>query len=355
MAALNLRQQIMFVRNLGALLGAGLALDASLSQLARLMPRQRRTLEDIAKEVSVGRPLSRSCDTLLPPELVSAIAVGEQSGNMVAVLKEIRDTLLMRERIAKTVSGLYKPAAMLAVGIMVFIGFVVGVIPTLSETSSKLSRGSEEPGGLMAAMASMAHFFKSNGFFMLGLSVVIIIALIAFSRTPQGRVVLYGAALKVPFVGLVMRYTAFAMWARYLALMWRSGFSDMSQAIEVTRKSMPEYFHPGIEAYRQDISRGRGLGASCDPTRLPDDDQRCSWPIFLQIALQISEKTMETDEQLTSASGYLLEDAELAVNTLVEFSKTAVIAVVAVTALLPIIAYMYEIVTMVSGTMGKLR
>lgn len=355
MAALNLRQQIMFVRNLGALLGAGLALDVSLRQLSRLMPRQRRTLEDIAKDVSVGKSLSRSCDALLPPELVSAIAVGEQSGNMVDVLKEIRDTLLMREQISKTVSGLYKPAAMLGFGIITFIGFVLGVIPTLSETSAKLSRGNGEQGALMSFMASMAQFFKSNGFFLLGATIVIVVALIAFSRTPQGRVTLYGAALKVPFVGLVMRYTAFAMWSRYLALMWRSGYSDISQAIEVTRKSMPEYYHPGIEAYRADISRGRGLGAACDPARLPPEDQRCEWPIFLQIALQISEKTMETDEQLTSASRYLLEDAELAVNTLVEFSKTAVIAVVAVTALLPIIAYMYEIVTMVSGTMGKLR
>lgn len=355
MATLSLRQQIMFVRNLGALLGAGLALDVSLRQLSRLMPRQRRTLEDIAKQVAVGRSLSRSCDQLLPQELVSAIAVGEQSGNMVAVLKEIRDTLLMRERIAKTVAGLYKPAAMLLVGIMVFIGFVVGVIPTLSETSAKLSRGAQEQGALMSSMAAMASFFKSNGFLMLGILTVGIVALVVFSRTPQGKVVLYGAFLKIPFVGLVMRYSSFAMWARYLALMWRSGYSDMSQAIEVTRKSMPAYFHPGIEAYRQDIGKGRGLGASCDPARLSPEDQRCQWPVFLQIALQISEKTMETDEQLTAASNYLLEDAELTVNTLVEISKTVVIAVVAVTALLPIIAYMYEIVTMVSGTMDKLR
>lgn len=355
MATLSLRQQIMFVRNLGALLGAGLALDVSLRQLSRLMPRQKRILEDIAKEVASGRTLSRSCDKLLPDELVSALAVGEQSGNMVSVLQEIRDTLLMRARIAKTIAGLYKPAAMLLVGIVVFIGFVVGVIPTLSETSAKLSRGAKEQGGLMSAMASMADFFTSHGFLLLGAIVVLVVALFVFSRTSNGQVVLYGACLKIPFVGMVMRYSAFAMWARYLALMWRSGYSDMARAIDVTRRSMPAYFHPGIEAYRQDINRGRGLGASCDPARLPEDDQRVAWPIFLQIALQISEKTMETDEQLTSASNYLIEDAEFAVNTLVEFAKTLVIAVVATTALLPIIAYMYEIVTMVSATMDKLR
>ena len=62
---------------------------------------------------------------------------------------------------------------------------------------------------------------------------------------------------------------------------------------------------------------------------------------------------METDDQLTTASNYLLEDAEATVNAMVEFSKMAVLVLVASSAALPIVAYLFEVVTMVGNTLSS--
>ncbi len=351
---LKLREQIMFVRNLGALIGAGLPMETSLRQLARLIPRQRVKLEEMSKQVGSGRYLSHVCDELLPEELIAAIAVGEQSGRMVGVLEEIKDTLILKERMGKTIGQLGKPLMMLLIGIIVFVGFVCGVIPVLHETSSKLSRGSE-PGGLMGFMVSLSDIFINNGVFILSAIVVAVVALIVFARTESGRITLYGVAVKIPLIGSVLTNISFALWARYLALMWRAGYASMPAAIGITRKSVPPYFWPGITLYQKEVELGRGLGAACDPDRLAPGDPRLEWPIFLQVALQISEKTMATDEQLSTASVYLLEDAETTVGKIMDVAKIVVLVVVAASAALPLVAYMFEVVTMVSGTLGRLR
>ncbi|MFK4134802.1 type II secretion system F family protein [Pseudomonas luteola] len=352
---LTLREQISFVRNLGALIGSGLPLPDSLRQLSRLLPKQKEKIEEMAVMVERGRYLSHACSGLLPEELISAIVVGEQSGKMESVLFEIRDTLAMRLRMKKTSSKLMQPAMMFFFGITVFVGFVMGVIPTLSETSSKL----QPPGRpvhrafLMDIMVGLANFFHTWGLMLLVMLLLSIVGIALWSKTAQGRISLYRAVLKVPFIGNALKNIDFALWARYMALMWRAGYADMPKAIGITMKSMPLAFRPGVELYQRDISMGRGLGAACDPRRLNADDPRHEWPMLLQVALQISEKSMQTDDQLTSASIYMLEDAETIIDRLVELSRVFVLVLVAATAALPIIAYMFEVITLVSGTLSS--
>lgn len=352
---LSLREQIMFTRNLGALLSAGIDLDAALRRLSSLLPKQSEKLAEMASQIASGRYLSQTCAGLLPEEIIAAIVVGEQSGKMAPVMFEIRDTLIMKERMRKTAKSLLKPAMMFLAGIIIFIGFVVAVIPTLAETSSKLQpRGRPiERGALMEFMVALSDLFRTSGPYMLALLVVLVGAVIFYARTPQGRMGVYSVVLRIPFLGDAIKNISFALWARYLALMWRAGYSDMPKAIGITVKSVPEVFREGIERYQADLNLGKGLGAACDPSRLDPSDPRCQWPIFLQVALQISEQTMETDDQLTTASNYLLEDAEATVNAMVEFSKMAVLVLVASSAALPIVAYLFEVVTMVGNTLSS--
>jgi len=355
---LSLRQQIMFARNLGALLSAGIPMANALTRLSSLLPKQKDKLAEMSQQVASGRYLSHTCQGLLPEEIIAAIVVGEQSGKMVPVMFEIRDTLMMKVRMIKTAQSLVQPAVMLLMGITVFIGFILGVIPILSETSSKLQpRGRQtERGMLMEGLVNLSEFLRNSGPYLMAMLAIVIVVLIVYGRTPQGRMTMFSWVLKVPFLGSAIKNISFALWARYLALMWRAGYSDMPKAIGITMKSIPAVFREGVVRYQADMVLGKGLGAACDPERLDPSDPRQQWPVFLQVALQISEQTMETDDQLTTASVYLLEDAETTINRMVEFSKIFVLVLVAGSAALPIIAYMFEVVTMVGNTLsGHMR
>jgi type II secretory pathway component PulF len=250
---------------------------------------------------------------------------------------------------------MYKPLFMLLMGLVVFIGFMVGVIPTLSATSEKLQPPGRavEHNALMQMMVTLSEFLRASGP-ALGVFILLVsVALFFYGRTPAGRLVLYGMLVKVPLLGGAVVAINFALWARYMALMWRAGYADIAKAVAITKRAMPEVFHEGLDLYSEDLARGKGLGASCDPERLAPNDPRLQWPMFLQVALQISEKTMETDTQLTTASAYLEEDAELLINRLIEVAKIMALVLVACSAALPIIGYMFEVVTMVSNTLSR--
>ncbi|MEK2631089.1 type II secretion system F family protein [Pseudomonas aeruginosa] len=98
---LNLREQILFTRNLRSLLKAGVPLDEALERLQVMMPGRRQELEGMVARIKEGDPLSKVAKELLPGELLTVIMAGEQSSGLASVLDEIYETLKQKDRTTK--------------------------------------------------------------------------------------------------------------------------------------------------------------------------------------------------------------------------------------------------------------
>lgn len=352
---LKIREQILFIRNLAALLRTGLDLDASLLRLQRMMPSRKDELEAMAAEVARGRRLSQVARNILPDEVIAVIVTGEQSGGIVAVLEEIRATLETRVEIQKAMSQLYRPVALLVFGIVVFLGFAVGVIPSMVEATSKMAQGKAvEPNALLVVMMWVSVGISSNWQYLLAGLAVGSVVLAVMMRDESSRATLYGFVLSVPILGKALINMHFSLWARYLAMMVKAGYSDMPRALSITARTVPLALRDGLELFRQDISLGRGLGAASDVDKLPDDDPRQKWPAFLQVALLISEKSGETDSQLLMSSEYMLEDSKIAINRILDATKLIAMLMIALSAGLPIMSYLIEMVTMMVTAMKNI-
>jgi len=117
-----------FSRTLGTLLQSGVPLLASLEIAANVVNNRlmgdavRQAAKDVEEGQSLSLPLSRS--GLFPPMASEMIAVGEQSGNVEAMLSRIADAF-ERETAAQimTLTSLLEPLMILVMGFMV--GFIV--------------------------------------------------------------------------------------------------------------------------------------------------------------------------------------------------------------------------------------
>ena len=117
-----------FSRTLGTLLQSGVPLLASLEIAANVVNNRlmrdavRQAAKDVEEGQSLSLPLSRS--GLFPPMASEMIAVGEQSGNVEAMLSRIADAF-EKETAAQimTLTSLLEPLMILVMGFMV--GFIV--------------------------------------------------------------------------------------------------------------------------------------------------------------------------------------------------------------------------------------
>jgi len=352
---LKIRDQVLFVRNLAALLRAGLGLDMALLRLQRMMPDRKEELQAMAAEIGRGRRLSQVSEGLLPEEVISVIVAGEQSGGLATVLEEIRSTLTTRMEIQKAVRQLYRPLGLLLFGILVFVGFAVGVIPSMVEATSKMAQGRKvEPNALLSLMKWVSVCATNYWPWILGSIVTVVIAVIVLGRDENVKAEMYRKVLAIPLLGRALINIHFSLWARYLAMMVRAGYSDMPKALSITSRTLPLALRDGLERFRNDILLGRGLGAASDVEKLPEDDPRQKWPAFLQVALLISEKSGETESQLRMSAEYMLEDAKSTISILLETSKIIAIVMIALSAGLPILSYLIEMVTMMTQAMKSL-
>ncbi|WP_455233529.1 type II secretion system F family protein [Geopseudomonas aromaticivorans] len=352
---LSIRDQILFVRNLAALLRAGLGLDISLIRLQRMMPKHADLLKEMAAGINKGKRLSQVTGELLPEEVLAVIVAGEQSGGLVNVLEEIRNTLLTKLKIRKAIGQLYRPLGLFFFGISVFVGFALFVIPSMVEATQKMGNGNaREPNALLGMMTWVSVTITSYWPIILGVIGAAVTAVVVLTRDPKMKAQLYGMVLKTPVLGAALNNIHFSLWARYLAMMVRAGYDDMPKALAITERTLPGALQSGMNLFRQDILIGRGLGVASDENRLPEGDPRRSWPAHLLVALLISEKTGETDSQLQQAAEYMLEDAEAAINKVLDGAKLIVLVMIAMSAGLPIMSYLLEMVTMMTTALKNI-
>jgi len=353
---LTLREQTLFTRNLRSLLKAGLPLDDALKRLIAMMPSKKVEIEKIIDGVKLGSPLSKEAEGLLPQDLLSVVYAGEQSSGLESVLGEIHETLIQKQRTQKSINSLLKPLAMFGFGIVIFLCFALFVMPPIVGATQKMSSGRKsEPSLLSQFMVGISDAATAYWPYILVASSVMILTLLVMLKNPEVRTVLYAKVLRTPYLGTALLFVHFSLWARYLSMMLRAGFDDLPRALTISQESMPLALHEGIELFKQDVAIGIGLGPASDPEVLAVDDPRRQWPVLIQIAFMVGSNTGETDDQLRLVSGLMQEDAEAIIEHIFSVTKVIVLVFTGLSAMLPIVSYLFEMLSMMTSALSGLK
>ena len=298
--------KVLFARNLGAMLGAGLSLARALSVLERQTknPKFSRVITEVAGGVRRGDALHVALAKF--PNMFSRIFVamvrsGEEGGDLSGSLGTMADQMERMYQLKKKIrSALIYPAVVIVAIVGIGALMMVNVVPTLAQTFEEMN--AELPASTKLIIA-ISNFLVEYTILSLGLTVALGILVYMALRTSLGRRVSDFIFLRTPLIGSMVREVNAARTSRTLASLLASGV-DVLASLEITGDVVQNsYFREVIEKARKGVSQGEPLSTMF--VRRED-----LYPAFVGEMMAVGEETGETTEMLKRLAIFYEEEVD---------------------------------------------
>ncbi len=254
--------RIMFAKNLGAMLRAGLPLARALSVLERQMTSKiwKPIFKTLNENLAKGVPLSASLATYpktFSPLFVSMVAAGEESGSLSQSLFIVGDQLEKSHQLSKKVRGaMMYPAIIFGVMITIAVLMFIFVVPKLTATFKEFN--AELP-LITRAVMGVSDFFANHYFIVLGTAVFLFLGFYAVSKTVSGRSAIDLMILKLPIIGTIAKEVNSARTARTLSSLLSSGV-EVVYSIKITSNVVQNvHYKKMLEKTAEEIQKGATL------------------------------------------------------------------------------------------------
>lgn len=313
----------LFTRQLSTMIGAGLPIMRSFqileeqtkNNLLRKIAGQIK--EDLEGGLSLNESMGRHPKTF-SPMYISMVRAGETGGALDTVLQRLADTLERdREINSKIKSASIYPIMVMSVAILVVIFILMFVMPTFVE--SYASSGTELP-AFTQFFLNISYFLKDYFLLLLLGIIVLVFALKAWGRTPNGRLFFDTLYLKMPIVGKAVNRIAVSRFTRILGTLIKSGVPIL-QALEVLQGVVGNrVIGDAIGQARESIREGQSIAAPLAATGVFE-------PMVPQM-IAIGEETGALDDMLERMSVFYDNEVTFAVDAMLKSMEPAMIIIV---------------------------
>ncbi len=307
---LERRDLINMVFQLEQLTKSGVPLLDGLKDLRDTAPEGyfRDVLTSLVESIEGGKTFSESLKAFendFDTVFVSLIAVGEESGELPKILKDMGSTLKwIDELVSATVKILVYPSivgvVVLAVTAFLMIYLVPQIIPFVKEM------GGEVPFHTLALIA-VSEFFVNYWWAIFGSPIIIVIALKKLAkRYYKVRYNLDKLSLNFPLIGAINFKIKVARLANYMALLYSSGITVM-RALDICKALMGNLLlEEAIDRVRDNISDGTSISDSFQRAQL--------FPPLVVRMVKVGENTGQLDESLLNVSYFYNREVEEAID-----------------------------------------
>jgi type IV pilus assembly protein PilC len=299
-------EKIIFARNLGAMIGAGLPIGRALSVLERQTKNEKfkLVLRSLDESIKAGQPLSVALAVfpdVFPPLFVSMVRAGEESGNLVDSLKSISSQMEQTYKLKKKIRGaMMYPAIILFAMVIIAILMLIFVIPTLTATFEELNV--DLPMSTQVIIA-VSNFLQENTLISLGLLIGVFVGGGYLLRTKPGKRFLDTVFLKVPIISPLVKEVNSSRTAGTLASLLRAGVEVVS-AIEITKDIVQNsYYKEILEEVRISVEKG-------DPMSEVFKNSEHLYPPLVGEMVSVGEETGKLSELLAQISIFYDEDVD---------------------------------------------
>ena len=298
--------KILFARNLGAMLSAGLSLARALSVLERQTknPRLGLVISELSSAVRRGETLHAALATF--PRVFSAlfiamVRVGEEGGELPQSLAVVSDQMERLYVLKKKIRGaLLYPiiivCAILGIGTLMMIK----VVPTLAQTFKEM--GATLPASTRAIIA-VSNFLVQYTLVAISSVVIIIGGFYMGGRTVIGSKIKDMISLRLSLIGPLVREVNAARTARTLSSLLSAGV-DVITALEITRDVVQNsYFKAVIQTAKEDVGKGEPLSSAF---------VRAEWlyPPFVGEMIAVGEETGQLTDMLKRLALYYEDEVD---------------------------------------------
>jgi len=335
------RERALLLRQMAALLKAGLPLDEVLSLAADQSDARRvnRPLAAIRARVLEGQSLSDAMaeqPALFPVMYSRSIAAAEQAGKLDSVVERLARHAARRLALARSVSvALVYPLllALISLGVVWgLLGFVVPRVVGVFESSD------QELPLLTRSLLEISSFVSGYGPLILVLAAGLILGVVALLRMPGPRMRFDRALLKLPMVGGLVRAQAAALFARTLAILVSSSVPAVEALKAASEVVSNRKVRADLEAAAARVREGASISAAMQPIE---------WlPPLTRRLIHGGEQAGELGDMLEHAAELQESDLEDAGQVLMAVLQPALILLVGLVVLYIVLAILLPIMNM---------
>lgn len=325
--------------NLHLLAQSGVPLGAGLWDLAEDMdnPAIKAMLQDVAYRIQSGLSISDAMaryENVLGPIAVNLIRIGEETGSLDRVFKDISEHYArIEDFVSKVKQALIYPAFALVTITIALVFWLVYVLPKLAELFKGLN---VELPGITVAVLTVSEFVKS--YIVL---IVVLIALLSFlflffrRKNERFRYVTDKLLLYFPIVNMILYNFNYAFFSEYMRLMVSAGVSLYDTLLVLQESFNNRVFKKAMSFMKEKISGGSSISDSMRETKL--------FPSLMIRMIAVGEEAGGLDEQLNYLARYYYNKLDYITQNIAKIIEPVIIitvglfmAIIMISLLLPI-------------------
>lgn len=303
---IKVHDKIIFARNLGSMLKAGLALSRCLDVLARQTTNKtyKNLLLDLQQTVSEGKSLNEALlkhEKVFSSLFIAMVKAGEESGSLAESLQTISSQMDKMYTLQRKVKGaMIYPAIIICLMIAIGILMLTVVVPSLSATFKELN---VELPLTTRIIVGISDFIKNHLNIFLGIIVVVIGGFTSFAKSNFGKKVLDNFYIKIPVVGTIIKETNTARTARTLSSLLTSGV-PVVRAVEITGEVIQNSKYKKVLLETQQVIE-KGQTMSEVFIKYPN-----LYPVFISEMMTVGEETGNLSSMLKEVAQFYEEEVE---------------------------------------------
>ena len=326
---IGLTEQIMFCRQMYALMKAGIPMIRAIEGLAASTSSSRlqQVLHQLADELEKGRTLSVAMSShpkVFSRLVVSIVHVGENTGRLDQAFLQLSEYLEQEQETRKQIKQATRYPTFVLIALAVAL--VILNLLVIPQFASMFARFNAELPWSTQVLLATSSFFQRFGWLLLLLLLGGGLALRYSIETETGRVRWGRFKLRIPLVGDIINRATLGRYARSFGLMLQSGV-PMTTALSLVAEAVDNaYLGDKIREMRRKIERGESL------YRVSAQSQMFT-PLVMQM-VAVGEETGQVDEMLAEVASFYEREVAYDLKTLTARIEPILITIVAVMVLI---------------------
>lgn len=296
---------VIYFRQLAVMVEASIPLIKALKVLSDQTdnPKLKMITEEIYQDVDSGSKLSEAMEKhvrVFSKFFVNIIKAGETSGRLEQVLNYLADQQEKDHDLASKIKGALIYPIVILVGMFGGgIGMMVTVMPKLVGIFEGM--GAELPWQTRVIIAS-SDFLVDYWWFVIAVVVGIVVGLVYYGRTKQGRIVLGFIKLRIPVFGTMFRMMYIVQMMRSLHTLLIGGVT-LVDSLEIVKDVVDNHaFEQLLDEARDQVNDGHPLAEVFANSKLV--------PAVVSNMIDIGEQSGRMDQMLERVSAFYQKELD---------------------------------------------
>jgi type IV pilus assembly protein PilC len=304
----SVADKMMFSRNLGVMIAAGLSIVKALEILSHQTKNNKFKKIIIALKDSVqkGNPLSEAMKNY--PEVFSSlftamVRVGEESGQLSQSLKLVGEQLERDHTLTKRIKGaLIYPSIIVIAMLLVGVFMLIYVVPTLVSTFKELNMDLPISTRIVIFVSDL---LVSHTIIVFAVLLLAAFFAVGFFRTERGKRIVSSILLRLPVFSTIVKKINSARTSRTLASLVSAGVNVL-EALSITKDVLQNYrYKKVLEEARNIVQKGQPIS---EAFKKADN----LYPILVGEMMSVGEETGKLSEMLIRLADFFEEEVNTA-------------------------------------------